>query len=93
MPGKVSRRCGGQLTCWFGPAVWRVLDLGALAEDGVRLIEHPLPRLGAMEQTAAVVLRLADVVADPRGGIHPVRRPAWGLALAASQWWRVTAMV
>src|SRR2546430_3528262 len=55
-------------------AVVAVLDLAALPEEGVRLVEEEdrAPLLGRVEHAAEVLLRLADVLADDRAQIDPV---------------------
>ena len=68
-----------------GEAIVRVLDVGALAEERVGLVEeqHDLRMLGAGEELREVLLRLADVLARDAGQIdaidgqpEPRREPA-----------------
>jgi hypothetical protein len=53
-------------------AVVRVVDLVALAEQGVGLVEEEdrAARLGGVEQPTQVLLRLADVLGDDRREVN-----------------------
>ena len=57
-----------------GVAVVAVLDLAALAEQGVGLVEEEdgAALLGGVEDAAQVLLGLADVLADHRGEVDAV---------------------
>ena len=66
-----------------GPAVTGLLDLAALAEHGVGLVEeqHAVGALGVGEEAAEVLLGLADPLAHDRGRDRPCRdRSACSLA-------------
>ena len=65
-----------------GVAVVRVLDLGALAEQRVGLVEEQdhVGRVGGVEQPAQVLLGLADVLVDDLRQVDAVQRQRQCLA-------------